>query len=146
MVYHKWDTTRRFIDGLDRQRHALVTSGEGMKSWNPWQRKTPYHLENFLAALDAPGEWFLARDGVLHYRPLPGEEIGQVQVIAPVVERFLLVQGDPAKEKFVEHVAVRGLAFRHAQYLTPPGGFEASQAAAPIEAAVTADGCAAPGD
>ena len=140
MVYHKWDTTRRFIDGLDRQRHALVTSGEGMKSWNPWQRKTPYHLENFLAALDAPGEWFLARDGVLHYRPLPGEEIGQVQVIAPVVERFLLVQGDPAKEKFVEHVAVRGLAFRHAQYLTPPGGFEASQAAAPIEAAVTADG------
>ena len=140
MVYHKWDNTRRFIDSLDRPRQALVTSGEGMKPWNSWQRNTPYHLENFLAALDAPGEWFLARDGVLYYRPLPGEEMDKVRVIAPVVERFLLIQGDPAKEEFVEHVAVRGLAFRHAQYLTPPGGFEASQAASPIEAAVMVDG------
>ncbi|MHB8902584.1 MAG: right-handed parallel beta-helix repeat-containing protein, partial [Thermoguttaceae bacterium] len=140
MVYHKWDNTRRLIDTLDRQQQALVTSGEGMKSWNAWTRNTCYHLENFLAALDAPGEWFLGRDGTVHYRPLPGEDMTRAEVVAPVVERFVLIQGDPAAGKFVEHVALRGLAFLHAQWLTPPGGFEAAQAASPIEAVVMADG------
>lgn len=140
MVYHKWDNTRRFIDRLDHQQRALVTSGQGMKSWNPWGRNSRYHLENFLGALDAPGEWFLARDGTLYYHPLPGEDLSKAVVVAPVVDQFLLIRGDPAAEKFVEHVTFRGLAFRHAQWITPPGGFEASQAASPVEAVVMADG------
>ena len=140
MAYHKWDNTRRFVDRLDSQQHALVTSGQGMKSWNPWRKNTRYHLENFLGALDAPGEWFLSRDGTLSYKPLPGENMTKAEVVAPVVERFLLIQGDPAAGKFVEHVTVKGLTFRHAQWITPPGGFEASQAASPIEAVVMADG------
>ena len=140
MVYHKWDNTRRFVDRLDHQQRALVTSGQGMKSWNAWRRNSRYHLENFLDALDAPGEWFLARDGTLSYYPLPGEDMAKAVVVAPVVDRFLLIRGDPAAEKYVEHVTVRGLAFRHAQWITPPGGFEASQAASPVEAVVMADG------
>jgi len=140
MVYHKWDNTRRFVDRLDPDQHALVTTGEGMKSWNPWRRNSRYHLENYFAALDAPGEWFLARDGTLYYKPLPGEDMTKAEVVAPVVGRFLAIQGDPAAEKFVEHVTIKGLTFRHGQWLTPPGGFEASQAASPIEAVVMADG------
>ncbi|NQU22059.1 MAG: right-handed parallel beta-helix repeat-containing protein [Candidatus Nealsonbacteria bacterium] len=140
MVYHKWDNTRRFIDRLDPQHHALVTSGQGMKSWNAWRRNSRYHLENYRDALDAPGEWFLARDGTLYYHPLPGEDMTTAVVVAPVVDRFLLIQGDPAAGKYVEHVTVRGLTFRHAQWITPPGGFEASQAAAPLEAVVMVDG------
>lgn len=140
MVYHKWDNTRRFLDGLDTQRHSLMTRGQVMKSWNPWQRNSRYHLENFRSALDAPGEWFLGRDGTLAYYPLPDETLPTAEVIAPVVERFVLFQGDAAAGKTVEHVTLRGLAFRHAQWNTPPEGFEASQAAAPIEAVVMADG------
>ncbi len=140
MVYHKWDNTRRFVERLDAERQALVTSGQGMKSWNIWHHNTRYHLENFRAALDAPGEWFLARDGMLYYKPLPGQDMAKIKVVAPVVDRFLLVEGDAAAGKLVEHVTLRGLAFRHAQWLTPPGGFEASQAAGPIEAVVMVDG------
>jgi hypothetical protein len=40
----------------------------------------------------------------------------------------------------VEHVSIEGLAFRHAELRTPPGGFEPAQAAAPVEAAVMLDG------
>lgn len=140
IVYHKWDNTRRFIDGLDREKKSLVTIGEGMKSWNPWRSKTRFHLENYLSALDAPGEWFLSRDGTLYYKPLPGEDMRSATVVAPVADRFLLIRGEPSEEKFVEHITIRGLAFRHGQWLTPPGGFEAAQAAAPIEAAVMLDG------
>ncbi len=140
VVYHKWDNTRRFLDRLDPQQHALITSGEGMKSWNPWRRNSRYHLENFRAALDAPGEWFLARDGTLYYRPREGEDMTTAEVVAPAAERLLVLRGDPASEQFIEHVTIKGLSLRHAQWLTPPGGFEAAQAAAPLEAAVMVDG------
>ncbi len=140
MLYHKWDNTRRFVDELDHEQQALITTGRGMKSWNAWKRNTRFHLENFLGALDAPGEWFLARNGTLYYHPLPGEDMTKAKVVAPVVERFVLIQGDPAAEKFVEHVTIKGLTFHHSQWVTPPGGFEAAQAASPIEAVVMADG------
>jgi len=140
VVYHKWDNTRRFPDRLAPKQHALITSGEGMKSWNPWRRNSRYHLENFREALDEPGEWFLARDGTLYYKPLPNEDMTKADVVAPVVQQFLVLKGDPAAGKFVQHVTVKGLTFHHAQWLTPPGGFEAAQAAAPIEAVVMADG------
>lgn len=139
-VYHKWDNTRRFLERLDPQQHALITSGEGMKSWNSWQRNSHFHLENFLGALDVAGEWFLGRDGTLYYKPLPGEDMTKAEVVAPVIDRLIELRGDPANGKFVEHLTVKGLAFRHAQWLTPPSGFEAAQAASPIDAVVLADG------
>ena len=111
-----------------------------MKSWNPWKRNTRFHLENFRAALDVPGEWFLSRDGTLSYLPLPGEDLTQVEVVAPVTDRFVIVRGDPAAGKFAEHVNLQGLAWRYGQWLTPPGGFEAEQAAASIEAVIQVDG------
>jgi hypothetical protein len=140
VVYHNWDNTRRFIDRLDPAEGAVVTSGEGMKPWNPWRQDSTLIFENYRAALDMPGEWFLARDGSLYYLPLPGEDMTTAEVIAPVVAQFLVIQGDPGAGRFVEHVTFRGLTFHHAQWLTPPGGFEPAQAAAPITAVVMVDG------
>jgi hypothetical protein len=140
VAYHKWDNTRRFLDSVDTQSGVLITSGEGMKSWNPMTRNSGFILENYFAALDEPGEWFLGRDGTLYYKPLPGEEMAKAEVIAPVAEKFLVLAGNPGAGRFIEHLTFKGLAFHHAQWLTPPAGFEATQAAAPIEAVVMADG------
>ncbi|MGD0093074.1 MAG: right-handed parallel beta-helix repeat-containing protein, partial [Planctomycetota bacterium] len=140
VVYHAWDNTRRFIERLDLQEHAIVTSGEGMKPWNPWRKNSTLVLENFKAALDAPGEWFLSRDGTLYYKPLPGEDLAKVEAIAPVAEKLLVLRGEPSAGKFIEGLTFQGLSFQHTQWLTPPGGFEPMQAAAGIEAAVMADG------
>lgn len=140
VLYHNWDNTRRFIDSVDEAEQSLVTSGEGLKSWNPWRRNTPLIFENYLRALDEPGEWFLARDGTLHYWPRPGEDMRTAEVVAPVAEKFVVINGDPLAGKFIEHVSFKGLTFQHGQWLTPAKGFEPAQAAAPIEAAVLADG------
>ena len=139
VVYHNWDNTRRFLDDIDAEHGVLKTSGEAMKPWNPWKPNSHYILENYLGALDSPGEWFLARDGWLYYMPLPGEDMTKAEVVAPVAEKFLVLKGDAAAGRFVEHVAFRGLAFRHGQWLTPRSGFEPMQAAAQIEATVMAD-------
>jgi len=139
-IYHKWDNTRRFVDAIDSAGDAIILFGEQMKSWNNWSKGIRFHLENFRSALDAPGEWFVSRDGVLYYRPLPGENMLQAEVVAPVVEKFVLFEGDAAAGRFVENITLKGLAFRHAEWAMPPGGFEASQAASAIDAAVMADG------
>ncbi|MBN1125730.1 MAG: right-handed parallel beta-helix repeat-containing protein [Sedimentisphaerales bacterium] len=140
MVYHKWDNTRRFITAVNGKNNLLITDGTGMKPWNKWVNNTRYHLENFKAALDTPGEWFLDRDGTLYYKPLPGQDMRKAVVVAPRLEKFVVFKGDLDKKQFVEHITIRGLSFQHAQYLTPPEGFEAAQAASPIDAVVMADG------
>jgi hypothetical protein len=140
VVYHKWDNTTRFIEGLDKNEPAIVTTGEGLKPWNSWGKGDRYHLENFRAALDAPGEWFLSRDGWLYYMPLEGQDMQKAEVVAPVVEKFVLFEGDVQNGTWVENVTLKGLTFLHGEYRMPPGGFEASQAASPIDAVVMADG------
>jgi hypothetical protein len=140
VVYHNWDNTRRFLDTIDARQGLLTTTGEAMKPWNPWQSNSHYVLENYRGALDSPGEWFLARDGWLYYMPLPGEDMTKVEAVAPLAEKFLVIKGDAAAGKFVDHVSFRGLAFRHGQWVTPRNGFEPMQAAAQIEATVMLDG------
>ncbi len=140
VAFHKWDNTRRFLDSFDITSGTFTTSGEGMKSWNSWDSKTGFHFENYLAALDAPGEWFLSRTGTLHYRARGNEQMANADVYAPVTEKFLVITGDSANGKFVSHLTFKGLTFQHAQWLTPPTGFEPAQAASPIDAVIMADG------
>ncbi len=140
VIYHKWDNTTRFIEEVNEADSTIVTTGEGRKPWNAWGKGDRYHLENFRAALDAPGEWFLSGDGWLHYQPRDGVDMETAEVVAPVVEKFLVFEGDVASGQYVENVTIRGLTFLHAEYHMPPGGFEASQAASPIDAVVMADG------
>ena len=146
-VSHSWDNTRRFITAIDEGNRTIITEGpQALRSYSMWKdlawgSRGYFHLENFLPALDETGEWFLARDGKLYYKPLPGEDPASMEFIAPVNSRFLQIQGYPAGNSFVEHIHFRGLAFNHGQRLTPAGGFGPSQAAARLEdAAVILDG------
>jgi len=42
-----------------------------------------YHIENVKAALIAPGEWVLVRNGDFVYIPLPGELSAKRKFVAP---------------------------------------------------------------
>lgn len=146
-VSHSWNNTRRFIKAIDAGNHTIITEGpRALRSYSMWKdlawsSRGYFHLENFLPALDEPGEWFLARDGKLYYKPLPGEDPASMEFTAPVNSRFLQIQGDPVGNSFVEHIHFRGLAFNHGQRLTPANGYGPAQAAARIEdAAMILDG------
>ncbi len=140
LAFHKWDNTRRFIDRLEPDDSTLVTSGRKMKSWNPLNEQTQYRIENFSAALDTPGEWYVSADGEISYLPREGEDLTKLTVVVPRLERLVEIAGEPEKGALVKHVTLQGLRFLHSRWLTPPEGFEPAQAAAPIEAAVQIDG------
>ncbi len=140
VAYHKWCITQRRLTGVNFDAREVITTGQKLRDYSGWDTGTSFHLENFKATLDAPGEWFLSRDGTLSYKPLAGEDMSKAQVVAPVVTKFLGIQGQPDAGKFVENVMFKGLAFHHQQYVLPEGGYEPYQAAYATDAAVMIDG------
>jgi len=141
VIYHSWETSRERLAAVDPQTNLVVCRNGfpwGFMAWGAAQR---YHLENAREFLDAPGEWFLDRDGTLSYIPRPGEDMTKAEVIAPAgVEQFVAFMGEPALALSVQHITLRGLAFRYGQYVLPPEGHADGQAAVTIPAMVMADG------
>ncbi|NQV32769.1 MAG: right-handed parallel beta-helix repeat-containing protein, partial [Phycisphaeraceae bacterium] len=135
LVYHKWDTTREWIQSISPDTGTFVTQGGKMKSWNPMTRDCLFFFENTLAALDAPGEWFLDRDGWLYYWPLSGEDMTRANVMAPRIDRFIEIAGqadDPSA--WVRHMHFEGLTFRHAEFHIPREGLPPQQAVMNVNA------------
>ncbi len=140
VYYHAWEIARHRLAGVDLDTNAVITTAAGIFQpfqYGPGQR---YSLENFIGALDSPGEWFLHRNGTLYYIPLPGEDMTKAEVWAPVSWQFVVINGKPEAGQFVEDVKIKGLAFTHGQYLVPEKGQFEGQAAASLAAVVMADG------
>lgn len=116
VVYHSWTTSIHFItarDPVERTVRLTPPSAWPIGYW--WEYNTRYHVENLLEALDEPGEWYLDRDkGVVHYWPMPHEDLTTAEVIAPVVRQTLVsFRGDPVGKRLVEYLHFRGISFQH---------------------------------
>ena len=140
VAYHKWCITRRYLTAVHFDNNQIVTTGEKLASFSNWPEGTRFHLENFKAALDEPGEWFLGRDGALYYKPMPGEDVAKAEAVAPVATKLVVFEGRPEAGTFVEHVTFQGLTFQHQQRILPATGYAPFQAAFATEAAVILDG------
>jgi hypothetical protein len=138
VVYHSWETSRHRIAELDDAGHIYLT-GPAKWPFLQWGADQRYYLENLRSALDAPGEWYLDRDGTLFYCPLPSET-GPPQAVAPLTEQLLVVSGNPEQEGWVEHITFRGLSLQHAAYILPPEGHSDWQSAVGAPAAILVDG------
>lgn len=112
-----------------------------MQSWNRMERDSLFYLENCLPALDAPGEWFLDREGWAYYRPRAGEALKTAEVIASRLERFLNFKGEAENpEHWVRHIRFEGLKFRFGEFRVPAAGLPPAQAAMNVDAtAIQAD-------
>ena len=141
IAYHSWETSRSRVAGLSPTGNVVVLTAPipwGFAYWGPNCR---YHLENFRAALDAPGEWFLARDGTLSYMPLPGEDMTTAEVVAPVVRGLRPGEGRARGGEVRRARDLSGACdSEHGQYVLPPGGHADGQAEVTIPAAIMLDG------
>ncbi len=139
-AFHHWDFTLRFLDSIDNNQMAIYTTGQGMKPWNPIKKGGRIMFENFKAALDKAGEWFLNDEGVLYYIPLSGQTPENTVIIAPVLENLISFNGDAKSGNFVEHIRFEGISFEHCAYNLPATGSEPNQAAVLINAAIMLEG------
>jgi hypothetical protein len=83
------------------------------------------YFENAIEMLDQPGEWYLDRQtGVLSYWPREGEDLAWAEVIAPVVQKSLLIiAGAPARP--VKNLRFKGIHVAHVDWPLPPYGYTA---------------------
>jgi hypothetical protein len=128
VVLHSWSTSRHRFLALDAAKGELMFTGYCM--W-PFFHLEPYHrlyFENYRAALDAAGEWFLARDGQLSYMPQPDEDPAKAEVIVPVAKQWLRIVGDAGAGKYVEHLYFKGLQFHFQAFELPGSGWSSIQA------------------
>ena len=140
VVYHSWETSRHRVAGVDAAGGVLQFTGPSAAPFFHYEGFHRLHFENYRAALDAPGEWFLAPDGTISYLPRAGEKPESAEVWAPVAPQWLLLRGDPAKNARVARLRFSGLAFRFQNYALPPAGASSGQAEAEFGAAIEADG------
>lgn len=140
VVYHSWEVSLLRVAAIDPKTSTLITTGAAASPFMQWDPAQRYRLENYRAALDKPGEWFLGRGGTLLYKPRPGEDPRTASVVAPISEQFVRLEGTAARK--ITDVSFRGLTFSHAGYTLPPEGQSDGQAAVSIPAVFQADDAA----
>ena len=136
-VYFSWDVARHRVENADTDGTLQFTGALQREFFS----LAPFHnlrLENYRAALDAPGEWFLDHEGQLLYIPRQGETVADVR--APVVPQWIVLRGDPKNNGIVSKLTFRGLHFEHQAWTTPEGGAFFGQADSQLIAAIEADG------
>jgi hypothetical protein len=143
IVYHFWTDSHLPVQSVDTAKNIVTFKHKAGKVFTDdfTENGARYIVENVLEGLDAPGEWYLDRKtGVLSYIPMPGENPAALEIVAPVAPALLRFEGDPAQQKFVEHLRFERLSFEHTLFQLPPGNSNDAQGAASVTAAVEAAG------
>ncbi|MEN6546096.1 MAG: right-handed parallel beta-helix repeat-containing protein [Armatimonadia bacterium] len=141
IAYHAWTASRHWIQEVDTETKTVMfrnPSGYPIGYWEPTAR---YYVENFRAALDSPGEWYLSRaEGRLYYWPMKGEDMAKAEVVAPRLQRLVEFRGDAGLGMPVVGVVLSGLSFQHAEWKHDPEKVADGQAATHLTAAVVGKG------
>jgi hypothetical protein len=138
MPFHDWAASRMRIGSVVPAQHRVVFTGQ---SWKVLAKGHRYLVDNVREALSEPGQWYLDRPlGRLTYIPKAGEQPDQAEVIAPRLEQVLVLRGDLASKRWVQHVQFSGLTFAHTNWTLPPAGQAFPQAEIGLNAAIVAIG------
>jgi len=106
-VYHMWDESLVGVERNDIQKHELIFSKKTNYPVGGFGKKE-YIIWNTREGMTKPGRWYLDRTaGQLVYWPLEGEDMANIKIIAPKMERIISISG--SVEKKAENITIRGL-------------------------------------
>jgi hypothetical protein len=109
-IIHSWDSSMVGLKSHDPETRTLVfsnPSGYPPGAFNVHR----YVLWNVREGMHEPGQWYLDRTrGKVVYWPKPGEDIGQLSIVAPTTEAVITLQGTQSNR--VSNVVIEGLQLR----------------------------------
>ncbi len=134
VLLHDWAITRIPIAMIDYNLNRITAvdsiGAKGLNFFNldNWEKNPRYFLENDIAFLDAPGEWFFDTSEKLLYLKLPdGLEPGELNVTIPVTGPHLVVLEGTEFES-VNNISFEGISFSHCAWMIPEKGYAGIQA------------------
>lgn len=141
VVYQSWEVGHQRIASLDPAKRIVRFKSPLPWAFDYWGGNVRYFVENVPEALDAPGEWYLDRTtGTLTYIPMPGEDLSQAIVVAPVAKQLIVLNGQTGQGQFVTDLRFENLQLVYTDWEVPPTGHAAAQAACDVPAAIEAVG------
>lgn len=152
VALHFWIESRIPVQRIDESRRVIHLARRSRMKLTEEFGPTPakYYLDNVYEMFDTPGQWYLDRAaGKLYYMPKPGQTIDGTQVIAPVLDHVIAIEGRDSRTKHARHIELRNLVVSHCEYQYQPNDDSATtQAACQVPGAVRlhhAHGCAVRG-
>jgi hypothetical protein len=138
-VMHSWTAAQARFSEAAVPSDTLGVKPRALWPYLKFGTSQRYFIENVPAALDAPGEWLWDSTGV-RYINQPGDAVGTTKAVMPILERLVVVSGDYANNRLVSNLQFTGLSFAHTRRQTSAQGFNDSQAATDVSAAIEVDG------
>ncbi|MBU5444956.1 Ig-like domain-containing protein [Paenibacillus sp. MSJ-34] len=118
-VYNQlWTQPRNLVDSVKVENgKAQITMQQPAWGYNRTKGATatqnPVWIENAYELLDEPGEWYLDRgEQALYYIPRSGENMDTAEVVAPVTEKLLILEGTP--DEPIHDMEWKGITFAYA--------------------------------
>lgn len=137
MAAHYWMEERLPLAEVEPETGKVVGQ---VKPWFPLKddaaaRCARVWFENVAEALTVPGTWYLDRTtGVLTYLPTDDETLDTAEIIAPVLDHLVRIEGTP--ETPVRGVVLQDLTLAHVDWSPIPGRGTDAQAALSVPAMV----------
>ncbi|MHC4399521.1 MAG: right-handed parallel beta-helix repeat-containing protein [Planctomycetota bacterium] len=129
MIAGNWAINRKRVQSIDAAANRVVLAPphkHGPAYIFPSPGRWCY-FENARELLDEPGEWYLdRRTGILSYWPRPGEDMTEIEVVAPVLTQLVVVAG--TADRPVRNLHFKGLRFEHTDWSLPADGYMGIQA------------------
>ena len=119
VVAHYWIEERMPVASYDPATREVISTRRSMFALKDdfVTRYAKYYVDNVFEALSEPGEWYLdSAASKLYYIPLPGETPETTVVIAPRIEQFIKLTGQPDTNRYVEFIRFDGLTFENSDW------------------------------
>lgn len=108
-LYHMWAESLVGVASHDLEKRVLVMSSPAVWPMGACNRRK-YVIYNIREGMTEPGQWYLDRSqGRLVYWPLPDEDMASIEVIAPRMDRIVVVEGgkdQPVKDVMLQNLSV----------------------------------------
>ena len=132
VLLQTWGEERLPITAVDPATSTVTLANQLL----PWtvEANARFWVEDVAEFLDSPGEWFLDRNaGIVYYWAKPGEDVSSDEIIAPVTQTLLVLNG-------VHDVSFLGFDFEYSDWALPSEGYYDLQSAYDIPAAIMGHG------
>jgi hypothetical protein len=101
-----WMRTLHKVVSIDPETRRITFKG---RFWKGVREKARFFLENELAFLDAPGEFYLDQaQHTLYYKPLAQGHPDTLGITAPVLARLVQLKGT-SRDQCIENLSIEGL-------------------------------------